>query len=150
MRLWSIHPKYLDSKGLLAVWREALLAQKVLSGKTKGYRNHPQLNRFKKAYSPLVAIRVYLLGVYNQARMRGYAFDKGKINLARGRFIKKITVSRAQVAFELQHLLLKLKSRDINRYKSLLKLKRVCVHPIFRIRPGKLEDWEKILIDRRN
>jgi len=30
MRLWTIHPKYLDRQGLLALWREALLAQKVL------------------------------------------------------------------------------------------------------------------------
>ncbi|WP_368086417.1 pyrimidine dimer DNA glycosylase/endonuclease V [Nitrosomonas sp. Nm34] len=26
MRLWSIHPKYLDAKGLLALWREGLQA----------------------------------------------------------------------------------------------------------------------------
>ena len=41
MKLWSIHPKYLDAKGLVALWREALLAQKVLDGKTEGYKNHP-------------------------------------------------------------------------------------------------------------
>ena len=44
MRLWSLHPKYLDKLGLLGLWRESLLAQKVLLGKTKGYKNHPQLN----------------------------------------------------------------------------------------------------------
>ena len=38
MRLWSIHPKYLGTKGLVALWREALLAQKVLQGNTKGYK----------------------------------------------------------------------------------------------------------------
>ncbi len=48
MRLWSLHPKYLDRQGLLAVWREGLLAQKVLQGKTKGYKNHPQLKRFQQ------------------------------------------------------------------------------------------------------
>lgn len=30
MRLWSIHQSYLDRQGLLAVWREGLLAQGVL------------------------------------------------------------------------------------------------------------------------
>lgn len=30
MRLWSIHPCYLDSKGLIALWRESLLAQACL------------------------------------------------------------------------------------------------------------------------
>ena len=39
MRLWSLRPKYLDSQGLVALWREGLLAQAVLRGKTRGYRN---------------------------------------------------------------------------------------------------------------
>lgn len=38
MRLWTLHPKYLDPKGLVALWRETLLAQRVLAGRTRGYR----------------------------------------------------------------------------------------------------------------
>lgn len=49
MRIWSLHPQYLDRQGLTAGWREGLLAQKVLTGTTKGYRNHPQLRRFRAA-----------------------------------------------------------------------------------------------------
>ncbi|WP_396134581.1 pyrimidine dimer DNA glycosylase/endonuclease V [Cellulomonas sp. ATA003] len=49
MRIWSVHPRYLDRQGLTAGWREGLLAQKVLTGTTKGYRNHPQLRRFRAA-----------------------------------------------------------------------------------------------------
>ena len=64
MRLWSLHPKYLDTKGLLALWREGLLAQKVLAGKTKGYKNHPQLDRFKAHGSPRKAIGRYLLDIW--------------------------------------------------------------------------------------
>ncbi|MFN3505685.1 MAG: pyrimidine dimer DNA glycosylase/endonuclease V, partial [Caldimicrobium sp.] len=60
MRLWSIHPMYLDARGLVALWREALLARKVLIGETSGYRNHPQLVRFKRSASPLDAINRYL------------------------------------------------------------------------------------------
>ena len=37
MRLWTLHPKYLDPQGLVALWREALLARAVLQGKTRGY-----------------------------------------------------------------------------------------------------------------
>ena len=144
MRLWSIHPKYLDTKGLLAVWREALLAQKVLLGKTKGYRHHPQLERFKQANFPIVAIREYLLGVYSEASMRGYVFDKGKINLARDKFIGKLAVTSGQVVFERKHLISKLKLRDPERYKKLFKLKKFCVHPIFRVSQGQVESWEKI------
>jgi len=60
MRIWSLHPKYLDTKGLVELWRETLLAKHVLEGKTKGYKNHPQLNRFKIYSKPLEAINFYL------------------------------------------------------------------------------------------
>jgi Pyrimidine dimer DNA glycosylase len=60
MRLWSIHPSFWDRQGLVAVWREALLAQKVLQGETKGYRSHPQLQRFRSSGDPLGAIAAYL------------------------------------------------------------------------------------------
>src|SRR5579862_5032823 len=79
MRLWTLHPKYLDAKGLVALWREALLAQKVLRGKTKGYRHHPQLARFKAHENPVVALAAYLREVHKEAKRRGYAFDGSKI-----------------------------------------------------------------------
>ena len=143
MRLWSIHPRYLDSKGLLAVWREGLLAQKVLSGKTKGYRNHPQLERFKKFPYPLAAIRAYLFGIYQEAKLRGYAFDRFRINLSGNALVKRIAVTKGQVVFEFEHLLAKLKIRDFDRYRKFRKLKRIIVHPLFRKVSGSLEDWER-------
>jgi hypothetical protein len=143
MRLWSIHPKYLDSKGLLAVWREGLLAQKVLSGKTKGYRDHPQLERFRKFRFPLAAIRGYLLGIYREAKIRGYVFDRFRINLSGNTPAKSIAVTKVQVAFEFEHLLNKLKIRDFERYRKFRKLKRIIVHPVFRKVSGSLEDWER-------
>jgi hypothetical protein len=79
MRLWSIHPKYLDSKGLVALWREALLAKKVLSKKTKDYKHHPQLSRFQKQKNPLAIINSYLTAVHREASGRGYSFDWRKI-----------------------------------------------------------------------
>ena len=80
MRLWTLHPKYLDRMGLTAVWREGLLAQKVLSGKTSGYKNHPQLIRFRESGKPVRAIGVYLKGIHMEAARRGYAFDRRKIS----------------------------------------------------------------------
>jgi len=80
MRIWSLHPKYLDAKGLVALWRETILAQKVLEGKTKGYKNHPQLNRFKNTDNPVGAIAVYLKYVAEEADKRGYNFDSNKIS----------------------------------------------------------------------
>ena len=83
MRLWSLHPKYLDPQGLVALWRETLLAQAVLRGETRGYRNHPQMDRFKNSTAPLAAISLYLKGIHAEAVARGYTFDKSKINPAR-------------------------------------------------------------------
>src|SRR5687767_125237 len=78
MRLWTIHPQYLDTKGLLAVWREGLLAQKVLQNQTRGYRNHPQLRRFKSSPDANGAISMYLRGIYREALNRGYHFSEHK------------------------------------------------------------------------
>src|SRR5690625_2031239 len=80
MRLWTLHPKYLDRQGLLALWREALLAQQVLQGQTRGYRDHPQLLRFRSQSQPLAALAAYLLEVHAEAVRRGYSFNANKIN----------------------------------------------------------------------
>jgi hypothetical protein len=144
MRLWSIHPKYLDTKGLVALWREALLAKHVLEGKTKGYKNHPQLIRFKDSKSPVDAINLYLTAVYDESTKRNYHFDKTKIN---DDFrIIKLPVTKGQIDYEINHLLKKLKTRDTEKYKELKKKKIFTVHPMFKRVPGKVEDWEIITV----
>lgn len=140
MRIWSLHPKYLDAKGLVALWREALLAKNVLEGKTAGYRNHPQLNRFKQAKRPVEAINQYLSIVYFESLKRKYNFNKQKINWD---FRKsRLTVTNGQLKFEVKHLLIKLKTRDINKY-NLLKIRtNFDVHPLFILVNGDIEKWE--------
>jgi len=140
MRIWSLHPSYLDAKGLVALWRETLLAKHVLLGKTKGYKNHPQLNRFKACKDPVSAIDQYLLFVFEEASARGYSFDKKKIDP-----IKKkttIPVKAGQIKFEWQHLERKLKVRDKNKLAELKKVKSIKLHPIFKKVKGGIEDWE--------
>lgn len=140
MRIWSLHPKYLDSKGLVALWRETLLAKHVLEGKTKGYKNHPQLNRFKKAKYPLDLINQYLSEIYHEALNRGYNFDKRKINL---KFKKsKVSVTTGQVNYEVEHLLHKLEKRDYNKYKELQLKSKFDIHSIFKLVEGEIEEWE--------
>ncbi len=143
MRLWSIHPGYLDSKGLVAVWREGLLAQSVLLGRTRGYRKHPQLERFKNSRFPLGGLRLYLVGICREADRRGYSFDRRKIKLHGKNKIPKISVKRGQVEFEWQHLLRKLKARDIAKYREIFKARQIRLHPVFRLVPGGREDWER-------
>lgn len=128
MRLWSIHPKYLDAKGLVALWRESLLAKKVLEGKTKGYTKHPELDRFKESNNPVAYINSYLEGVYEESIARGYCFDKSKIGKpAKG----NLKISEDRVIFEFNHLLGKLKKRDSERFKELNKIKEPETHPLF-------------------
>jgi hypothetical protein len=145
MRIWSIHPKYLDAKGLVALWRETLLAQNVLLGKTKGYKNHPQLNRFKAQSVPPQFIGSYLSCVYDEALRRGYSFDATKIIRKLPSTSKaKIKVHRDQVKFEFEHLKKKLKLRSPRDFTRLMSVSRIEVHPLFRTVPGKIEDWEII------
>jgi hypothetical protein len=143
MRLWSIHPKYLDPQGLVALWREGLLARKVLLGKTKGYNNHPQLDRFKLQKTPLSAIDAYLQLVYKEAKARGYAFDKNKINLnAR---CPKLKVTRGQLDYEFRHLLMKLKKRNKELHRHCAQGNPVEPHSLFTTIEGGVEKWEKVL-----
>lgn len=142
MRLWSLHPSYLDSKGLVACWREGLLARKVLQGKTKGYKHHPQLDRFKAQADPLLALDTYLFGIYEEATKRGYEFNRGKIGKKFS--TKKITATSGQLDYELSHLKSKLKVRDAERYKELKSLTSPRPHPMFRVVEGDVEMWEKV------
>jgi len=141
MRLWSLHPSLLDQKGLVALWREALLAQKVLHGKTKGYRSHPQLARFRQSRAPLTTISAYLWAVHDEARQRGYSFDAAKI--ARRRQRRSLTVTQGQLVFELGHLKAKLRLRDPRRYRELLRLREITAHPLFMVVGGEIEAWER-------
>ena len=142
MRLWSIHPKYLDAKGLVALWRESLLAQKVLAGQTRGYTRHPQLIRFRKSSRPEKAIALYLHSICDEAERREYQFDRMKIN-SKPRTSFQLTVTRGQILFEKDHLSRKLKIRDPECLETFLKAKRIQTHSLFRIIPGERESWER-------
>jgi Pyrimidine dimer DNA glycosylase len=141
MRLWSIHPKYLDAKGLVALWREGLLAVAVLKGKTHGYKNHPQLERFRNHPHPISAITCYLHTVCDEAEKRGYRFQRAKIG--RRCSPARMKVTNGQLSFELGHLRKKLAERNRRAFTELRVLKFPKPHPLFRIVRGKIEVWEK-------
>ena len=146
MRLWTISFKYLDAKGLVALWREALLAKNVLAGLTKGYKNHPQLDRFYAHENALEAINAYLAEVYAQACTRGYKFDAAKVGEFDERNLAKIAVSRGQIEYEFAFLQKKLKSRDIKAYERNLSVKNIEIASIFKEVEGGIEPWEKVKI----
>jgi hypothetical protein len=141
MRIWSIHPKYLDTKGLIAVWRETLLAKKVLENKTKGYKNHPQLYRFREAKDSLGCISQYLDEIYLEALRRNYSFDEKKFN--KNFIASSLTVTNGQLDFETSHLKTKLKKRDSKKWKEIRVITQFEPHPLFTVVPGNVEAWEK-------
>lgn len=144
MRLWSLHPRYLDTKGLLACWRETLLAQKVLDGKTAGYRNHPQLQRFQETADPLATVGTYLAHLALEADARGYNFNRGLIlRPPNGGEEARLAVTVGQVSYEREHLLAKLAVRDPQREAALVAEDPPELHPLFEAVPGDLEPWER-------
>jgi len=146
MRIWSIHPEYLDAKGIVALWRETLLAKHVLENKTKGYKNHPQLTRFKNLQEPLHGINHYLSIVYHEASKRNYQFDREKIDWNFKPV--KIKVTRGQIEYEIEHLKRKLEKRDPLKLNELVLVKNYRIHPLFKVVEGEIEDWEIVAFEK--
>ncbi|MGZ7117378.1 MAG: pyrimidine dimer DNA glycosylase/endonuclease V [Methanobacterium sp.] len=141
MRLWSLHPGYLDVKGLSGLWREGIMARNALLGRKKGYINHPQLERFKKQKDPILFIDTYLLNVYEESLRRNFNFSREKFG---SNFTpSKIEVTEGQLAYELKHLKRKLKVRDIDKYEELKKIEFLEVNSIFKVVKGDIEPWER-------
>lgn len=155
MRLWSLNPKYLDCKGLVACWREGLLAQKVLKGETKGYKNHPQLDRFintcpNKDWS-LIFISKYLDWIHIESYARNYNFDENKIHFKSDQIkhIPQLKVTKGQLEYEWRHLENKLCDRQSQyQFDRNCKYtnygKNIEPHPLFKVIKGDIESWEKI------
>ncbi|SDQ93905.1 pyrimidine dimer DNA glycosylase/endonuclease V [Pseudoxanthomonas sp. CF125] len=141
MRLWSLHPKYLDPQGLVALWREALLAKAVLRGETSGYTNHPQLERFKAHSHSRLAINSYLASVHDEATKRGYSFDRSKVGPVRS--IQAIPVGSGQLAYEWDHLRRKLATRSPAALALWSDVVAPACHPLFCRRPGSMASWER-------
>lgn len=141
MRIWTLHPRYLDPQGLVALWRETLLAKAVLGGKTRGYRHHPQLERFRAHGSPRLAINAYLAAVHAEASARGYAFDRSKIGPLRE--LAPMPATSGQVAHEWRHLMRKLRLRNPMLYRRWRHTRVPACHPLFRRVRGPVEPWER-------
>lgn len=153
MRLWSLHPSMLDRQGLVTCWREALLAQAVLFGRTRGYTRHPQLERFRSHTYPIRAIGSYLAGVHNESVNRGYRFNADRIasppQYAHDKTsLDHIDVTYGQLGFEWCHLQTKLSERSPEFLCSQARWletpeQHLPVHPLFTAVPGDVAIWER-------
>ncbi len=145
MRLWSLHPKYLDPQSLVALWRESLLAKAVLRGETRGYTHHPQLERFKIQSSPLSAINSYLAAIHAEATTRGYKFDATKIGSVRS--VQSIPVNDEQILLEWRHLSQKLAKCNPAVLALWINLDFPACHPVFHVQRGPVASWERTSSD---
>lgn len=143
MRIWSLHPRYLDRQGLVACWRETLLAQAVLAGRTTGYVNHPQLQRFRSAPDPLEAIGAYLHEVAVEADVRSYRFDRGRIDRRDARGEAMLSVTTGQLAAEWSHLTAKLTARNPDVLALWETVTVPDPHPLFHVLEGPVASWER-------
>lgn len=141
MRIWSLHPRYLDRQGLTACWREALLAQAVLEGATRGYTRHPQLERFRAAPDPGAAIGDYLAGVADEATERGYRFDRARVH--RRGSARLLEVTAGQLDLEWRHLMVKLRVRSPEHAERWAGVRRPDPHPSFAVVDGAVAPWER-------
>lgn len=144
MRLWSLHPKYLDSVGLVACWRESLLAQKVLLGKTVGYTRHPQLIRFRNTPDPVKSIGAFLTTLWDESQRRNYSFDKSKIIYPHLHI--QILVTEGQLYYELERLKAKVELRSPDWMPHLLGQDIIEANPILDIVEGPVEEWERLIL----
>ncbi|MFV0415301.1 MAG: pyrimidine dimer DNA glycosylase/endonuclease V [Chthoniobacterales bacterium] len=142
MRLWTVHPKYLDSKGLVALWREGLLAKAVLEGRTVGYVNHPQLERFRAKDNAVDYLVEFLHAVLLEARARNYRFDGSKLSSAR-KLLPQIEETDGQLHYEWEHLMMKLRARNPILHKNHSEIVFPDAHPLFTIVKGEIRGWEK-------
>lgn len=144
MRLWSLHPSILDRMALVSCWREGLLAQRVLTGGTRGYTRHPQLERFRATDDPLDAIGHFLASVRVAATARGYRFDDTRV-LRPDAANPGIPVTTGQLAFELEHLRRKVVVRDPAWLPHLPAV--AAPSPSLTEVPGDIEPWERGVLE---
>lgn len=155
MRLWSLHPQYLDRPGLTAAGREALLAQAVLAGRTRGYTAHPQLERFRRCDDSLAAVGVFLSVLQQEASERGYRFDLTRVDrpqrpgMPTATWAGSVPVALGQVGYEWEHLMGKLRRRSPQRADTwaTTPVREVAVHPLFCVVPGPIATWERRQVD---
>lgn len=131
MRLWTLHPKYLDSEGLMAVWRDALRARRLLKEETDGDSDHPQLTRFRETDHPADAIECYLQTVFEEARERDVSFDASKLHTP----VRNVRIEETEdrLLYEWHRLLDKLRERQPPLFRKIKDLERPDAHPMFTI-----------------
>jgi hypothetical protein len=86
-------------------------------------------------------LAAYLKAVHDESARHGYKFDASRIGWRH--FRGKIEETRGQLLCEWLRLKRKLKKRDSKRHHDFASVGIPAPHPLFRIVPGKVREWEK-------
>jgi hypothetical protein len=141
MRIWSIHPKYLDSKELLNLWNETIQAKNEFLTKFSGHFSNKQLERFLDLKNPLEAINSYMSSIYREAVKRDFSVDDSFMDWDFDDSIQ-IPVTAGQISHEISKLKSRLRERDEKKLQKLNGRTFLELHPIFYSVPGTIEEWE--------
>lgn len=152
-RLWSLHPGYLDQKGLGACWKEAKGAQTSLMNPDAGGQQHSALIRFRAHHDPVGAIGAYMRSLWVEAALRrNYRYNYKLIaqpnppsEVYETNFAMPVT--KGQVQYEAEFLREKINKRDgLPRLylPSPNTLEAIRLHPLFYMVEGDVEDWERV------
>ena len=85
----------------------------------------------------------YLKAVHAEAVERSFNFNAAKIG--RQKLRGEIKETRGQLLYEWRHLKRKLKTREPKRLRELVAVKIPAPHPLFKIIPGRVCEWEKVM-----
>lgn len=161
MRVWSIHPAYLDTKGLVASWKEGIQGLNALrnprkpNGKWAMFAHHPQLIRFKRFENPELCLSEYLHFIADEADRRNYNFNRNLILPRLDENPYQIWITCGQLIYEWDFLSHKVTCRTgfweygkptINGKSTVETIASwsCVVHPMVVLIPGDIECWEKV------
>ena len=139
-RIWSLHPKYLDGIEIFFLWRNCIMAKKILDGTEKVNRKFPHLARFESSSNPIGAINIYLSEVYKIASTHGKNFKLDKFDDS----FKDISlnVTKGQMEYEVELFKKKLRNRSSDTNALIFKIKIIEPNPLFKVVEGNKEAWD--------
>ena len=145
MRIWSLHPQYLDQKGLGGQWEEGIIAQNTLFFQEGKYLNYPVLHRVKAHQEPVAWIGMYLNEILKEANVnRGYNYNDQLIKQLKPTL--PMPVTRGQLYYEWTLLQGRLQKRDPVKMSlnDGVDINNIKANPMFYVIDGDIEDWERV------
>jgi hypothetical protein len=112
------------------------------AGDTRGWRNHPQLDRFKDHSETMDAIGFYPLKIREEASFRGHSYDGSKIRRPINR-VALTSITTGQLLYEFSLLLERTRLRMPAWHEKLREVYDLPkAYPLFEVVEGDVGRWE--------